>query len=66
MMKRLIVLVLLASTLLTGCNTARGFGEDIKHLGNSILPRCQLIFLLFRKIIRFPSFLAMLSIINLL
>lgn len=27
---------LLASTLLTGCNTARGFGEDIKHLGNSI------------------------------
>lgn len=28
--------VLLASTLLTGCNTARGFGEDIKHLGNSI------------------------------
>ncbi|STK76672.1 entericidin A [Escherichia coli] len=31
-----IVLVLLASTLLTGCNTARGFGEDIKHLGNSI------------------------------
>ncbi|EMM4084567.1 lipoprotein antitoxin entericidin A [Shigella flexneri] len=35
MMKRLIV-VLLASTLLTGCNTARGFGEDIKHLGNSI------------------------------
>ncbi|CAM7106281.1 lipoprotein antitoxin entericidin A [Escherichia coli] len=34
MMKRLIVLVLLASTLLTGCNTARGFGEDIK--GNSI------------------------------
>ena len=36
MMKRLIVLVLLASTLLTGCNAALGFGEDIKHLGNSI------------------------------
>ncbi len=36
MMKRLILLALLASTLLTGCNTARGFGEDIKHLGNSI------------------------------
>ncbi len=36
MMKRLIVLVLLASALLTGCNTARCFGEDIKHLGNSI------------------------------
>lgn len=66
MMKRLIVLVLLASTLLTGCNTARGFGEDIKHLGQLHLSRCQLIFLLFRKIIRFPSFLAMLSIINLL
>ena len=44
MMKRLIVLVLLASTLLTGCNTALGFGEDIKHLGNSISSR-QLIFL---------------------
>lgn len=66
MMKRLIVLVLLASTLLTGCNTARGFGEDIKHLGNSISRAASLIFLLFRKIIRFPSFLAMLSIINLL
>ncbi len=36
MMKRLILLALLASTLFTGCNTARGFGEDIKHLGNSI------------------------------
>ncbi|HEB1803074.1 lipoprotein antitoxin entericidin A [Escherichia albertii] len=36
MMKRLILLALLASTLLTGCNTARGFGQDIKHLGNSI------------------------------
>jgi entericidin A len=39
MMKRLlglVTLVLLASTLLTGCNTAHGFGEDIKHLGNSI------------------------------
>ena len=57
MMKRLIVLVLLASTLLTGCNTARGFGEDIKHLGNSISRAAS---------IRFPSFLAMLSIINLL
>lgn len=39
MMKRLLGLVtlaLLAASLLTGCNTARGFGEDIKHLGNSI------------------------------
>ena len=39
MMKRLlslVMLILFASTLLTGCNTARGFGEDIKHLGNSI------------------------------
>lgn len=39
MMKRLLSLVMLiffTSTLLAGCNTARGFGEDIKHLGNSI------------------------------
>ncbi|HAJ4940674.1 TPA: lipoprotein antitoxin entericidin A [Escherichia coli] len=44
MMKRLIVLVLLASALLTGCNTARGFGEDIKHLGNSISRAASLFF----------------------
>lgn len=66
MMKRLIVLVLLASTLLTGCNTARGFSEDIKHLEATPSPALPANFLLFRKIIRFPSFLAMLSIINLL
>lgn len=39
MMKRLlglVTLILLSSALLAGCNTARGFGEDIKHLGNSI------------------------------
>lgn len=39
MMKRLlglITLLLLTASLLTGCNTARGFGEDIQHLGNSI------------------------------
>ncbi|ELP9868321.1 entericidin A [Salmonella enterica] len=36
MMKRficLVALVLLTGTLLTACNTARGFGEDIQHLG---------------------------------
>ncbi|QMI06703.1 entericidin A/B family lipoprotein [Citrobacter sp. RHB25-C09] len=39
MMKRLlglITLILLTTSLLAGCNTARGFGEDIKHLGSSI------------------------------
>ncbi|MGY6031439.1 entericidin A/B family lipoprotein [Phytobacter sp. AG2a] len=39
MMKRLlslVALILVATTLLAGCNTARGFGEDIKHLGSSI------------------------------
>ena len=60
MMKRLIVLVLLASTLLTGCNTARGFGEDIKHLGNSIsraasyfssLPKNQQISVIFGDVV---------------
>lgn len=29
-------LILLASFILSGCNTARGFGEDIQHLGNAI------------------------------
>lgn len=33
---RLVALILLTGTLLTGCNTARGFGEDIQHLGHSI------------------------------
>jgi entericidin A len=39
MMNRLLKLffVLLFSTaLLSGCNTFRGFGEDVQHLGNSI------------------------------
>ncbi|EAM7071970.1 entericidin A/B family lipoprotein [Salmonella enterica] len=39
MMKRLfslIALVLLTGTLITACNTARGFGEDIQHLGHTI------------------------------
>ncbi|ASG56288.1 MAG TPA: entericidin A [Salmonella bongori] len=39
MMKRLIrvvVLILLTGTLLTGCNTSRGFGEDIQYPGHSI------------------------------
>ena len=39
MMNRLVKLffVLLFSTaLLSGCNTFRGFGEDVRHLGNSI------------------------------
>lgn len=33
---RLFALSLVACVILTGCNTARGFGEDIRHLGNSI------------------------------
>ncbi|WP_042289643.1 entericidin A/B family lipoprotein [Citrobacter sedlakii] len=39
MMKRLlglVTLILFTTSLLAGCNTARGFGEDMKHLGNSI------------------------------
>ncbi|HAU3144884.1 TPA: entericidin A/B family lipoprotein [Salmonella enterica subsp. salamae] len=39
MMKRVLSLVaqvLLTGTLLTTCNTARGFGEDIQHLGHAI------------------------------
>ena len=33
---RLFVLMLVAGAMLAGCNTARGFGEDVKHLGNAI------------------------------
>ncbi|WP_409515000.1 entericidin A/B family lipoprotein [Atlantibacter sp.] len=29
-------MMVIASTLLSGCNTARGVGEDIKSLGNAI------------------------------
>lgn len=39
MMNRLLTffLILLCSTaLLSGCNTFRGFGQDVEHLGNSI------------------------------
>lgn len=28
--------IALLTTFLTGCNTTRGFGEDLKHLGGSI------------------------------
>ncbi len=31
-----ILLALLTGALLSGCNTARGVGEDIKDLGNII------------------------------
>ncbi|EKI6100718.1 entericidin A [Salmonella enterica] len=39
MMKRfisLVALLLLTGTLLTACNTARGFGEYIQHPGHAI------------------------------
>nr|WP_245397347.1 entericidin A/B family lipoprotein [Citrobacter rodentium] len=38
-MKRLLgfaTLLFLVTALLSGCNTARGFGEDVRHLGNAI------------------------------
>lgn len=31
-----ILLFLLITASLSGCNTTRGFGEDIKHLGGAI------------------------------
>ncbi|QCR34888.1 entericidin A/B family lipoprotein [Nissabacter sp. SGAir0207] len=31
-----LALFLLMLTALTGCNTARGMGEDIQHLGSAI------------------------------
>jgi entericidin A len=39
MMKRtvkILLLLALSSALISGCNTARGVGEDIKSLGNAI------------------------------
>ena len=33
---KILLLMVLASSLLSGCNTARGVGEDIKSLGNAI------------------------------
>lgn len=33
---KLIVISIVLSATLTGCNTARGFGEDIQHLGGAI------------------------------
>lgn len=31
-----LLLALLLSLFLSGCHTARGFGEDIQHLGGAI------------------------------
>ncbi|HCN95271.1 MAG: entericidin A/B family lipoprotein [Leclercia adecarboxylata] len=33
---KILLLMVLAGSLLTGCNTARGVGEDIKSLGHAI------------------------------
>ena len=33
---KLLLLLLLSGSLLTGCNTARGMGEDIQSLGHAI------------------------------
>jgi len=33
---KLLLLLLLSGSLLTGCNTARGVGEDIQSLGHAI------------------------------
>ncbi|WP_285127564.1 entericidin A/B family lipoprotein [Leclercia adecarboxylata] len=33
---KILLLMVLAGSLLTGCNTARGIGEDIKSLGHAI------------------------------
>ncbi|OZI14742.1 entericidin [Sodalis-like symbiont of Philaenus spumarius] len=38
-MAKMIILLLLAAsalTVLAGCNTTRGFGEDVQHLGGAI------------------------------
>ncbi|MBZ0057918.1 entericidin A/B family lipoprotein [Leclercia adecarboxylata] len=33
---KIVLMMVIASTMLSGCNTARGVGEDIKSLGNAI------------------------------
>jgi predicted small secreted protein len=35
-MKRFTVLMLLSISLITGCNTVAGFGQDLKRLGDSM------------------------------
>ena len=35
-MIKVIVTTVLMLVTLSGCNTARGFGEDVQHLGGSI------------------------------
>ena len=35
LIKHLLFITLL-TTILTGCNATRGFGEDLKHLGGAI------------------------------
>ncbi|MEN3753360.1 entericidin A/B family lipoprotein [Mangrovibacter yixingensis] len=30
------LVIILVVALLSGCNTARGFGEDVQHLGGAI------------------------------
>ena len=67
MMKRLlslVMLILFTSTLLAGCNTARGFGEDIKHLGNSISHAASYHSLIVLKTVVYPSHFRILSIIK--
>ncbi|WP_314142762.1 entericidin A/B family lipoprotein [Buttiauxella noackiae] len=31
-----VLFITLLTSFLSGCNTTRGFGEDLKHLGGSI------------------------------
>ncbi|ANG91217.1 entericidin A/B family lipoprotein [Enterobacteriaceae bacterium 155047] len=33
---KILLLLVLSSALISGCNTARGMGEDIRSLGNAI------------------------------
>ncbi|MGL4723722.1 MAG: entericidin A/B family lipoprotein [Scandinavium sp.] len=33
---KLFFILLFSGALLSGCNTFRGFGQDVEHLGNSI------------------------------
>ncbi|WP_074012553.1 entericidin A/B family lipoprotein [Candidatus Sodalis sp. SoCistrobi] len=35
-MTRILLIATLALTVLSGCNTTRGFGEDVQHLGGAI------------------------------
>lgn len=63
---KILLLLALSSAILSGCNTARGVGEDIQDLGHIISHAASYFRLIFLKILPFPSNGKILSILKLL